>query len=167
MMISLPYRFDTTGVWQTILKGAFLLNAVLLFGVALKLSTGDWPTALGLTVAEVMVFGLTRLFVRFQNGSYGTLYRDRVEIEPNALLGIPLPGPSGVYSRERFSGVRVELRSAPINASGPSGGPHELVWLTGRDGTPDVLLARTQRRAGCAIGAEIGKRLELPVENKM
>jgi hypothetical protein len=73
--MTLPYRFDTTSVWHTILKGAFALNALLVFGIALKLFTGDWPTALGLVGVEAMVLGVTRLFVRFQSGSIGTVYR--------------------------------------------------------------------------------------------
>src|SRR5262245_13740558 len=108
MAITLPYRFDTSSVWHTILKGAFALNGVLLFGIAFRLFTRDVATALGLVVGEAIVFGFTRLFVRFQSGSVGTLYRDRVDVEPNVLLGIPLPGPRGVFARERFSAVRVE-----------------------------------------------------------
>lgn len=166
MAIILPYRFDTTSVWHTILKGAFALNGVLLFGMVLKLFTGDVATAVGLVVFEAVVFGFTRLFVRFQTGSTGTLYRDRVEIEPNALLGITLPGPRGVYARERFSAVRVEFVTGPVNVDGQSGGPHELVWLAGRDETPDVLIARTDHRAGRVVGAELARLLALPIEEK-
>jgi hypothetical protein len=164
--IALPYRFDTTSVWHTVLKGAFALNAVLLFGIALKLLIADWPTALGLVITEAIVFGFTRVFVRFQSGSLGTLYRDRVEVEANVLLGIALPGPKGSYARERFSAVRVEFMMGSVNVDGQSGGPHELVWLAGRDGTPDVLLARADQRTGRALGSEVGTLLELPVEEK-
>jgi hypothetical protein len=164
--ITLPYRFDTTSVWHTILKGAFALNGVLVFGIALKLMTGERLTALGLVVTEAVVFGFTRLFVRFQTGSIGTLYRDRVVIEPNALLGIALPGPRGEYARDRFAAVRIEFMTGPINVDTPPTGPHELVWLAGRDETPDILLARTDRRAGRGVGAELGSLLGLPVEEK-
>jgi hypothetical protein len=85
--IALSHHFDTTRAWQIIMKWAFALNAVLLFGIALKLFTGDWPTAIGIAVSEALVFGFTRLFLHYQSGSFGTLYRDRVEVEPNALLG--------------------------------------------------------------------------------
>jgi hypothetical protein len=164
--MTLPYRFDTTSVWHTILKGAFALNALLVFGIALKLFTGDWPTALGLVVVEAMVLGITRLFLRFQSGSIGTVYRDRVEVEPNALLGVPLHGPSGTYARERFSAVRVEFMIGPVDPDAQSRGPHELIWLAGKDGTPDVLIARTDRRSGPTVGGEIAPLLALPVEEK-
>ena len=166
MAITLPYRFDTSSVWHTILKGAFALNAVMVFGVLLKLVTGEWPTAVGLVVVEAVVFGFTRLFTRYQDGSVGTLYRDRVEVEPNALLGIALPGPAGTYAIDRFSAVRVQFMMGAIIVTGPSPGPSELVWLAGRDGTPDVLLARTEDRAGRAVGKEFGTLLDLPVEEK-
>ena len=166
MTVTLPYRFDTANVWHTILKGALGLNGVMLLGIALKLSVGDRRTAFGLAAAEAIVFGFTRVFVRFQSGSVGTLYRDRVEVEPNALLGLPLPGPKGLYARERFSAVRVEFMSGPINLDAPSGGPHELVWIAGREGTPDVLLARTERGSGRDLGAALATVLDLPVVEK-
>ena len=166
MTIQLPYRFDTSSVWHTILKGAFALNALMVCGVILKLYIGDWATALGLLVAEAIVLGFTRLLIRFQGGSVGTLYRDRVDVEANALLGIPLPGPRGSYSLDRFSSVRIEFRMGPIIVDSQSGGPYELVWLVGQSGTPDVLLARTQNGAGRAVGEEFGALLELPVEEK-
>src|SRR5215831_17049989 len=95
LTITGPHRFDTASVWHAILKGTFALNAVLAIGIALKLFMGDWLTALGVVVMEAIVFGFTRLFLRFQSGSRGTLYADRVEIDPNTLFGIPLPGPKG------------------------------------------------------------------------
>jgi hypothetical protein len=166
MAIVLPYRFDTSSVWHTILKGAFALNAVLVLGVLLKVLTGQWLTAHGIVVVEAVVFGFTRLFVRQSSGSVGILYRDRVEIEPNALFGIGLPGPAGTYAMDRFSAVRVEFMVAPIIVDAPSPGPSELVWLAGIPGTPDVLVARTSDRAGRAVGAEFGALLGLPVEEK-
>jgi len=164
--ITLPYLFDTGSVWRSVLKGAFALNLVLLSGIVFKLLMSDWLAAIGLVVAEAMVFGFTRLFVRFQTGSVGTLYRDHVELEPNAVLGIPLPGPRGTYARDRFSAVRVEFMAGSINVDGQSNGPHELVWLVGQVGMPDVLLARTDEGAGRAAGVEFGVLLELPVEEK-
>lgn len=166
MAITLPYRFDTSSVWHTILKGAFALNAVMMFGVLLKLVRGEWLTAVGLVAMEGVVFGFTRLLMRYQDGSVGTLYRDRVEVEPNAVLGIALPGPAGTYATDRFSAVRVEFMMGAIIVTGQSPGPSELVWLVGRDGTPDVLMARTDDRAGRAIGAEFGTLLGLPVEEE-
>lgn len=166
MAITLPYRFDTSSVWHTILKGAFALNGVLVLGVLFKLFTGQWLTALGVVFAEAVVFGFTRVFVRQSSGSVGILYRDRVQIEPNAIWGIGLPGPAGTYVIDRFSGVRVEYMVGPIIVDAPSPGPSELVWLAGRSGTPDVLLARTSDRAGRAVGAEFGELLGLPVEKK-
>jgi len=163
--IALPYRFDTTSVWHTILKGAFGLNALLIFSLVFASFARPWPVTLGITVMELTVLGFTRVFVRYQEGSVGTLTADRVEVESNALLGVPLPGPRGTYALDRFSAVRVEFRSRPILMdAGSSAGPHELVWLVGRPGTPDVALARTDDRAGRALGQRLAALLALPVE---
>jgi len=161
--ITLPYQFDTSGVWRTILKGAFALNAFLVISILYSLVARPWTTAMGLLLSELLVFAYTRVFVRFQEGSVGILTRDRIVVEPNVLLGIVLPGPNGAYELDRFSAVRVELRSGPIGP-GVQGGPNEVVWLVGRPGTPDIALARTDDRAGRAVGRELGALLELPVE---
>ena len=145
-------------------RGAFGLNALLACGIAFTvLVSRGWPKALGLGVIELVVLYFTRVFVRFQDGSVGTLSSDRVTIEPNVLLGVPLPGPRGTYTLDRFSAVRVEFRSGPIGP-GVQGGPNELVWLVGRPGTPNIALARTDDRTGSAVGREFGALLGLPVE---
>jgi len=162
--ITLPYRFDTSDVWRTILKGAFGLNALLAFCLAFTvLVSRQWTTALGLALMELLVLFFTRVFIKFQDGSVGTLSSDRIVIEPNVLLGISLPGPNGTYSLDRFSAVRVEFRSGPMRPD-VQGRPNELIWLVGKPGTPDVVLARTEDGAGRALGREFGTLLALPVE---
>lgn len=101
--------------------------------------------------------------IRFQSGAAGTLRADRVTVRENQLWGITLPGPAGTYSLDRFSAIRVEFRSGPIDP-GVQGGPNEVVWLVGRAGTPNIALARTQRYAGRALGQEFGSLLGLQVE---
>jgi len=114
MAITLPYRFDTSSVWRTILKGAVGLNTLLVFCILYTLLISrQWSTALGLTLVELVVFAFTRLFVRFQTGSVGTLSSDRVVIEPNLLLGIALPGPKGPYTLDRFSACAWNSGPAP------------------------------------------------------
>src|SRR5262245_44325314 len=88
--ITLPWQFDTTSVWHTILKGAFILNGVLVLGVVVKLALGEWLAAIGVCVFEAVVAGLTTIFFRFQRGSRGTVFADRVVVEANSVAGIPL-----------------------------------------------------------------------------
>ncbi len=163
MPVALPYRFDTSRVWRMILTGAFGVAAVVIVGVLYGLFVRrDAMVVLPLAVSGIMLAYFIRLFVRFQSGSIGTLTADRVVIEPNTLFGLLLPGPRGDYAIGRFSGVRVELMSGPTDIV--QGGPHERIWLVGRDGTPDVLVARTQREAGRALGQELGAALAVPVQ---
>jgi hypothetical protein len=162
--ITLPYRFDTSSVWRTILKGAFGLNALLVLAILFTvLVSREWPKAFGLVVVELVVFFFTRVFVRFQTGSVGTLSADRIVVEPNVLFGITLPGPNGTYPLDQFSTVRVEFHSGPVTV-GAQGGPNELIWLVGKAGTPNIVVARTEDRAGRAVGQEFGALLGLPVE---
>ena len=161
--LQLPWSFDTTSVWHTILKGAFGLNALLLLGLVLKVLSRRWLDAAGLCVAEAMVAGFTLIFVRHQEGSRGTLFRDRVTVEPNAVLGVPLPGPRGSYALHQFRGVEVEFRAGRPSTDPNAAGPHELVWLMGSPGTPDIVLARTRDGAGRTLGQEVGGLLALPV----
>jgi len=162
--IALPYRFDTSTVWQWILKYAFALNAVLVARILFTvLVSHEWARAVGLVVVELVVLYFTRIFVTYQTGSVGTLFADRIVVEPNVLLGIPLPGPKGTYALDRFSAVRVELRSGPIGP-GVQGGDNEVIWLVSTPGTSDIALARTEDRAGRAVGRDFGALLRLPVE---
>lgn len=161
--VQLPWSFDTTSVWHTILKGAFGLNALLALGLVVKLLSRRWLDAAGVAVAEALVAGFTVVFIRHQEGSRGTLFRDRVTVEPNAVFGIPLPGPRGSYPLHQFRGVEVEFRAGRPNTDPNAAGPHELVWLMGHPGTPNIVLARTRNGAGRALGREVGAVLALPV----
>ena len=59
--------------------------------------------------------------------------------------------------------MRVEFRPGPIGP-GLQGRPHELVWLVGHPGTPDIVVAVTEERAGRAVGREFGALPKLSVE---
>src|SRR5262245_15496884 len=160
---ALPYRFDTSNVWHSILKLAFGLNALLIVLIGVCALMRPWSVTLALVIIELMAAGFTRVLFRFQEGSAGTLYTDRVDVDPNVLLRLPLPGPRGSYSMDRFASIRVEFRSGPIEP-GVQGGPNEVIWLVGRAGTPNIAIARTDDRAGRAIGGQIAALLNLPVE---
>jgi hypothetical protein len=160
----LPWTFDTTSVWHTILKGAFAVNAILLVAILVKALMQRWLEAAGVGVFEAVVAGFTVIFLRHQEGSRGTLFPDRLEIEPNAVLGVPLPGPRGVYPLTQFRGVQVEFRPGAVSTSPNAAGPHELVWLLGAQGVPNVVLARTQNREGGGVGRQLGTLLGIPVE---
>ena len=163
MAITLPYEFDTTGVWRMILKGTFGLTLLITLSLLYTLASRQWTAAAPLALSSAMLFFFSRLFVRFQTGSAGTLSADRIVIQPNRLLWFSLPGPVGTYALNRFAAVRVEFRMGPVQP-GVQGGPNEVVWLVGRTGTPDIALARTNRSAGRVVGRELGALLDLPVE---
>ena len=51
-----------------------------------------------------------------------------------------------------------------LGAASPQRGPHERVSLVGKDGTPDILIARTARDAGRALGDGLAAALKLPYQ---
>ena len=166
-MVALPYHFDTSRVWRMILTGALAVEGVILVGALYGfLVRGDVALVLQLALCGAILAYFIRIFVRSQNGSIGTITGDRVVVHPNALYGIRLPGPQGTYPTRGFSSVRVELMTGTPGFGDTlvQGGPHERIWLVGKEGTPDILIARTQREAGRALASEFGAALELPVE---
>ena len=163
MALTLPYEFDTSGVWRMILKGTFGLTILITLSLVYTLVSRQWGAAAALALSSAMLFFVSRLFLRFQTGSAGVLSADRVVIEPNKLLWLSLPGPTGTYMLERFSAVRVEFSMGPVQP-GVQGGPNEVVWLVGKPGTPDIALARTNDGIGRNVGRTLGALIDLPVE---
>lgn len=163
MALSLPYEFDTSRVWRMILTGMIGLTLVITLSLLYTLLSRQWTAAAPLALCTAILFYFTRLFVRYQTGSAGTLSADRVVVQPNRLLWLLLPGPVGTYALDRFSAVRVEFSMGPVEP-GVQGGPNEVVWLVGRPGTPDIALVRTSDGAGRGAGRELGALLNLPVE---
>ena len=100
-----------------------------------------------------------RIFVKNLEGVRGTIRADGVVVEEGRLYGIPLPRPCGTFAIRQFETVRVECVSRPIMAQG---GPHERVYLAGKAGTPNVLVARSAPEAGRAFGRELATAVGLP-----
>ena len=163
MALTLPYEFDTSDVWRMILKGTFGLTLLITLSLLYTLASRQWTAAAPLAFSSAMLIFFTRLCLRFQTSSAGTLSADRVVIQPNRLLWFSLRGPVGTYTLDRFSAVRVEFSMGPAQPD-VQGGPNEVVWLVGRPGTPDIALACTNDGAGRGVGRELGALLNLPVE---
>ena len=161
--IALPWTFDTTTVWRMILKAAFVLNGVLALGLVYKLALGQWLDAGGVALVETVAAAFTLILYRFQRGFRGTVYADRVEVLPSAVAGIRLPGPRGVYAMENFRGIRTEYWMGRASTDPNISEPHEDIWLVGKAGTPDVMIAQNSvvRRG---LGKRFGTLLNLPVE---
>ena len=162
--IRLPYDFDTVAVWRTILKGMFGLQLVIVPGILYSIFVSkDLVAATGLLAIGVVWAGFTRIFVKNLDGCTGTLDADEIVVKPGDLYGFRLPGPQGRFPLHQFSGVLVKESLGPIQP-GVQGGPHEKIYLIGKDGTPDILIARTERRTGAALGREFGTLLGLRCE---
>lgn len=165
MAVTLPYRFDTSPVVKLILRGALgLILLVIVPGILYSLIFSQNLVAVVqlFLIAAIGVY-FTRLILKNLEGSQGTISADTVVVSPGNLYGIPLTGPSGRFPIDAFRAVRVQLISAPIQAQGRR---HERVCLLGKDGTPDILVARTELGAGRSLGRDLSTALNLPYEEE-
>jgi len=165
MAVTLPYEFDTSRIVKLIMRGVLGLLLVLFVGVLYSLLVSHSTAAiiqLMLIAAIATYFG--RLFLRNLTGSLGTITADAVVVQPGRLYGIRLAGPEGKFPISQFHAVRVERVPNPI---GMQIQPHERVCLVGKTGTPDILIARTDRGAGRTVGNELATALKLPYQEEV
>jgi hypothetical protein len=169
MAITIPYQFDTSRVVKQIMGGVLGVLLVLLVGIfySLLVSHSIAATIQLLLIAAIATY-FGRLFHRNLTGSVGTITADAVVVQPGELLGIRLTSPSGRFPISQFQGVRVERVTNPIGIPIETQvGPHERVLLIGQRGTPDILIARTERDAGRTVGNELAIALKLPYQEQI
>jgi hypothetical protein len=169
MAITLPYEFDTSGVVKLIIRGVLGLLLVVLVGVLYSLLISHSNVAaiqLLLIAAIATYFG--RLFLRNLTGSLGTITADAVTVQAGRLYGIPLAGPTGTFPIGEFKAVRVERITNPIGIPlGTQIKPHERVYLAGKHGIPDILIARRHLDAGRILGNELAAAVKLPCQEQI
>jgi hypothetical protein len=166
MPIALPYQFDTSPVVKLILRGVLgLLVLVIVPGIGYSLLVShDLTAAVGLLVTGAIVMYFGRIFIKNLEATTGTITADHVAVEPGTLYGAALRGPRGRFPIQQFSAVRVQRipPSADVQL-----GAHERVILTGKAGTPDILVARTSDDTGRTLGRELSTALGLPYEEEV
>jgi hypothetical protein len=167
--IQLPYEFDTSGVVKLIIRGLLGLLGVLVFGILYSLLVShDRTAALALLLCAAILAYFGRLFLRHLIGSVGVITADSVRVDSPRVLGFRLAGPAGKFRVTQFTAVRVERVSNPIGIPIETQvGPHERVLLIGQQGTPDILIARTERDAGRTRGNELAIALKLPYQEQV
>ena len=166
MAVTLPCRFDTSPVVKVIMRGALgLLLMVVVPGILYSLIfSQNLVAVVQLTLVGAIGTYFARLIFKNLEGSQGTITADTVIVSPGNLYGIPLTGPSGRFPINAFKAVRVQLISAPLEAQGRR---HERVCLLGKEGTPDILIARTELGAGRSLGRDFSLALNLPYEEEL
>jgi len=169
MAITLPYEFDTSGVVKLILRGVLGLLLVVLLGILYSLLVSHSIVAtlqLLLIAAVATYFG--SLFLRNLTGSLGTITADAVVVQPALLFGVRLASPAGSFPVSQFQAVRVERIPDPVGIPIDTQiRPHERVCLVGKNGTPDILIARTHRDAGRTLGKELATAVKLPYQEQL
>jgi hypothetical protein len=167
--ILLPYDFNTSRVVKQVLGAALSLLVLLTLGILYSvLITHDRAAALQLLITFLVAGYFARLFFQHLTGSAGTITEDRIVIRPVELLGMRLPGPVGEFPLGRFEAVRVERVTNPIGIPLETQiGPHERVCLIGKEGVPDILIARTSDDEGRRVGRELAAALNLPYQDQI
>jgi hypothetical protein len=167
--VTLPYEFDTSGVVKLILRGVIALLFVLLFGILYSLFISHSLAAVVqlLLIAAIALY-FARIYLRNQPGPLGTITADSVVVQPGQVWGIPLAGPAGRFPISYFEAVRVERVPNPSGIPlGTQIQPHERVYLIGKAGTPDILIARTDRDVGRTLGNGLAAALKLPYDEQI
>lgn len=165
MALTLPHQFDTSGVVKLILRGVVGLLLIVFLGIlySLIVSHSIAATIQLLVVAAVATYFGT-LFLRNLTGSLGTITADAIVVQPGELFGLRLASPAGRFPISQFQAVRVDrIRTPAIDVQGR---PHERVCLVGKQGTPDILIARTDRDVGRTLGNELATVLRLPYQEQ-
>jgi hypothetical protein len=162
---SLPFRFDTAGVVTSIVRGIGALFCVLAVGVLyLTFVRRDFASAGGLLLVSAGVLLFARVVLGNLEGTRGVLTRDSVVLQRGSVFGMRTAGPTGTFPLGRFKEVRVDrvLPSADTSSHG-----HERVVLVGKEGTPEILLARSDLDAGRVLGRDLAAALELPFDERL
>lgn len=161
MAVTLPYDFNTSSIWESILKKGSWLVAVIAAGILYSLVLRHFAAVLQLTLCAALLLWFGRLFFKNSSGAIGTITQKGVVVHPGEVYGYRMPGPSGEFALQRFRSVRVEHVAAPISVNN-SGGPHQRVYLMGDAQTPSILIARADD--GSQVGQEMAVVLKLPCE---
>jgi hypothetical protein len=165
--VTVPFRFDTTYIGTLVFRAAAWLDGILLLGLVGKLLVGDPFTAVGIAFLCLFVGGFGLVIFRKAGGSVGTLTLFEVTVEPARLYGFTAEGPRGRFPTTHFGSICVEWRPR-VSRPGVqmSAGINERIILVGREGTPDIEIARLTDESGRAFARELGGLLSLPVEER-
>lgn len=161
---TLPFHFDTAEVVTSIVQGIAVLLCVLAIGALYSVFVSrSMATAAGLLVIGAGVLWLGRIVLGNLEGTRGVITRDAVVVQPGGIYGMPMAGPAGTFPLRQFKEVRVErvMPSGDMHSRG-----QERVLLVGKEGTPEILVARTDLDEGRALGRDLAAALNLRFEER-
>lgn len=162
---TLPFPFDTAEVVTSIVRGIATLLCVLAIGALYSVFVSrSMATAAGLLVIGVGVLWLGRIVLGNLEGTRGVITRDAVVVQPGGVCGMRMAGPAGTFPMHQFKEVRVDrvMPSEDMQSRG-----HERVLLVGKEGTPEILVVRTDLDAGRALGRDLAAALNLRLEERL
>jgi hypothetical protein len=166
MALTLPYKFNTAKTGIMLFKGMLGFECLMMLGILKAVffthSIVD-TVAFGFVAALLYFLGL--VIFRNMGGNVGTLTASEVVLEPVSVLGISANTFTGRFALSQFNAIRVEIVAASVTDSGTRVEAHERIYLAGAN-VPDILIARTEEKAGIGFAQELAALLKLPVEEK-
>ena len=165
MPITLPYTFDTGESFRKVVKFAAWFEMLMVGGIVYSIFVSqNYIAVLPLVFAGLIAAGFVYVLIQAGECAIGTITRDGVVIEPSAAgFGLKFSGPAGRFALTQFSGVRTRETSGPVTPS-VNAGPSSRVYLVGKPGTPDLMIARVDGE-GIETGREFAAALGLPFED--
>lgn len=159
---TLPYHFDTSTMWGSILKGGMLMTLFLAAILLVGLLMGRFMAILPVAAFIALMVYVLRKAATLEVGSVGTITRDAVQLNRGTLFGRVLPGPSGTYPIHQFRAVQIEKITSSVLQRSPSGPPRLWIYLVGDGATPTIRVADEDEDS--QVGEELAVLLNLPCE---
>lgn len=139
-MITLPYDFDTTARWRTIVKLVFTVVGLVLVAIGGALINGELGGASALALCLAILTWLLRRGRTLPMGAAGRLTARAIETRAVKVLWFALRVPAGRFSIDRFQSIAV-VEQIVLPRPGGTGTNTGSVRLVGKSGTPDIEVA--------------------------
>lgn len=140
VVITLPYDFDTTARWRTIVKLVFTVVGLVLVAIGGALINGELGGASALALCLAILTWLLRRGRTLPMGAAGRLTARAIETRAVKVLWFALRVPAGRFSIDRFQSIAV-VEQIVLPRPGGTGTNTGSVRLVGKSGTPDIEVA--------------------------
>lgn len=168
MIVTVPYRFDTTRTLRNVLRAMVGLHVVVILPSMLYATfvQHNLLGAIGLLLISGIALYLGKRILKMR-AFVGVINKNSVVLQEAKQFGVALTGPAGTYPIENFSSVLVEFVSGVGYGESPDGPPFTRVSLIGKTGTPAIVVECSPFPEGKNFGAALATTLDLPYQEKL
>jgi hypothetical protein len=160
VVITLPYRFDTSERWQRLVKMLFAFQGFLMLALAGGIASGKFGGTIGIALALGILAWIARRVRNFPMGAAGILTSTDVETRQVKVLWYSLPMPVGKFLLDHFHSIAV-VEHVYVSQSGGGARNTGSVRLVGKAGTPDIEVAFDAIDKAIEVARELANLLPL------